>query len=62
MISVYGGSKWFSHQYQGRSQSLREILASSPPDAIDLVEQLLVLNPQKRLTASEALKHPYVAR
>ncbi|KAF4518815.1 hypothetical protein B566_EDAN008144 [Ephemera danica] len=62
MISVYGGSKWFSHQSHGRSQSLREILVGSPPDAIDLVEQLLVLNPQQRLTASEALKHPYVAR
>ena len=41
---------------------LREVLAGSPSDAIDLVEKLLLFNPDKRLTAEEALKHPYVSR
>jgi len=27
--------------------------------AVDLLEKLLVFDPDKRLTAAEALKHPY---
>lgn len=41
-------------------QPLRSILASAPVDAVDLLEKLLVLNPHKRLTAEQALEHPYV--
>ncbi|KAM4539096.1 mitogen-activated protein kinase 15 isoform 2-T2 [Odontesthes bonariensis] len=33
-----------------------------PPDALDLLMGLLVFNPDKRLTAEQALQHPYVAR
>uniref|UniRef100_A0A665U0A3 Protein kinase domain-containing protein n=1 Tax=Echeneis naucrates TaxID=173247 RepID=A0A665U0A3_ECHNA len=36
--------------------------ASVPPDALDLLRGLLVFNPDKRLTAEQALEHPYVAR
>lgn len=35
---------------------------SVPPDALDLLKGLLVFNPDKRLTAEQALLHPYVAR
>ncbi|XP_034561451.1 mitogen-activated protein kinase 15 isoform X2 [Notolabrus celidotus] len=35
---------------------------SVPPDALDLLKGLLVFNPDKRLTAEQALQHPYVAR
>ncbi|TNN61431.1 Mitogen-activated protein kinase 15 [Liparis tanakae] len=35
---------------------------SAPPDALDLLKALLVFNPDKRLTAEQALQHPYVAR
>ena len=31
------------------------------PDAIDLIEKFLVFNPEKRLTAAQALQHPYLA-
>ena len=31
-------------------------------DAVDLVSKLLVFSPEKRLTAEEAILHPYVAR
>uniref|UniRef100_A0A8C2KYI1 Mitogen-activated protein kinase 15 n=1 Tax=Cyprinus carpio TaxID=7962 RepID=A0A8C2KYI1_CYPCA len=42
---------------------LDEILpASVPPDALDLVQRLLVFNPDKRLSAEEALQHPYVSK
>lgn len=35
---------------------------SVSPDALDLLKGLLVFNPDKRLTAEQALQHPYVAR
>ncbi|KAF7211176.1 mitogen-activated protein kinase 15 isoform X2 [Nothobranchius furzeri] len=42
---------------------LEDLLQPSvPPDAIDLLKRLLVFNPDKRLTADQALQHPYVAR
>lgn len=31
------------------------------PDAIDLIEKLLIFDPAKRMTAVEALEHPYLA-
>ncbi|VEN56909.1 unnamed protein product [Callosobruchus maculatus] len=33
-----------------------------PPDAVNLINVLLVFNPHKRLTAEEALQHEYVSR
>lgn len=30
------------------------------PEAIDLLEKMLVFDPRKRITAKEALKHPYI--
>uniref|UniRef100_H3CUV4 Mitogen-activated protein kinase 15 n=1 Tax=Tetraodon nigroviridis TaxID=99883 RepID=H3CUV4_TETNG len=42
---------------------LQDLLQPSvPPDALDLLRGLLVFNPDKRLTAEQALRHPYVAR
>ena len=41
---------------------LREILEGAPEDAIDLLKKLVHFNPDKRLTADECLKHPYVRR
>ncbi|KAM6142110.1 mitogen-activated protein kinase 15 [Phoenicopterus ruber ruber] len=43
--------------------TFEEILPSSTPlPALDLLKKLLVFNPEKRLTAEEALQHPYVKR
>uniref|UniRef100_A0A3Q3XLX2 Mitogen-activated protein kinase 15 n=1 Tax=Mola mola TaxID=94237 RepID=A0A3Q3XLX2_MOLML len=42
---------------------LEDLLQPSvPPDALDLLRGLLVFNPDKRLTAEQALQHPYVDR
>ncbi|KAK2546193.1 Mapk15 [Columba livia] len=47
----------------GQRVTLEEILPSSTPlPALDLLKKLLVFNPDKRLTAEEALQHPYVNR
>ncbi|CAB3361123.1 Hypothetical predicted protein [Cloeon dipterum] len=56
------GSKLFSQKPPGKHATLDEILREAPSDAVDLVKKLLVLNPLKRLTAAEALKHDYVAK
>ncbi|XP_048473286.1 mitogen-activated protein kinase 15 [Rhincodon typus] len=36
--------------------------STTPPDALDLLNKLLVFNPDCRLTAEESLSHPYVNR
>uniref|UniRef100_A0A8C4QWP8 Mitogen-activated protein kinase n=1 Tax=Eptatretus burgeri TaxID=7764 RepID=A0A8C4QWP8_EPTBU len=41
--------------------SLEELLPDAPPDALDLMGKLLVFNPEQRLTAEEALCHPYIS-
>ena len=42
---------------------LKDLLHPSvPPEAVDLLSSLLVFNPDHRLTAEQALEHPYVAR
>jgi mitogen-activated protein kinase 15 len=43
------------------AKSVRVLLAGHPPDAVALVVQLLQFDPSKRLTASQALRMPYLA-
>lgn len=44
---------------QYSKKDLREIITTAPPDAIDLIESMLQVNPQKRPTAFQCLQHPY---
>jgi mitogen-activated protein kinase 15 len=39
-----------------------EMFVSASPDALDLIKKCLQFNPDKRITAFEALRHPYVAQ
>ena len=39
--------------------SLKEIYKAATNDCIDLLENMLVFNPAKRITIDEALEHPY---
>jgi mitogen-activated protein kinase 15 len=41
---------------------LRQMFPGAPPDAIDLLHQLLHFSPAQRITAAEALRHPYVSQ
>jgi len=46
-----------------QQRSLSDLLKpAADDDAIDLIRRLLVFNPHKRLTAEEALRHPYIKR
>ncbi len=45
-----------------RPADLETLLPGASPDALDLIHGLLQINPDKRLSAEQALAHPYVAQ
>jgi renal tumor antigen len=38
---------------------IKNLIPHATPDCVDLIEQLLKYDPDERITASDALKHPY---
>jgi len=47
---------------QVKPKDLREIFPKAPEDALDLLKKTLQFNPNKRITAADALKHEYVSK
>ena len=43
-------------------KSLDDMLSEAPVEGVDLLKRLLLFNPNKRITADEALRHPFVSR
>jgi mitogen-activated protein kinase 15 len=43
-------------------KSLNEMFPAASPEALDILRQTLQFNPNKRITAEEALSHPFVAQ
>ncbi|XP_041974769.1 extracellular signal-regulated kinase 2 [Aricia agestis] len=56
------GSSLIKEQASNSNASLSTLLSTSSRDAADLVKQLLVFNPTKRLSAEQALNHEYVSK
>lgn len=40
---------------------LDTLFPNAPPEALDLIDRLLDMNPERRITTEEALKHPFLA-
>eukprot|EP00112_Aurelia_sp_Birch-Aquarium-sp1_P008245 Seg1903.7 transcript_id=Seg1903.7/GoldUCD/mRNA.D3Y31 product="Mitogen-activated protein kinase 15" protein_id=Seg1903.7/GoldUCD/D3Y31 len=60
--SAYSGSLFDKSSRSRPRRPLEELVPNAPPDALDLLKLFLQFNPDKRLTAEEALRHPYVAK
>jgi len=45
---------------QRPKKEMSKIMRGAPPEAIDLVENLMHFDPSRRLTVHEALRHPYM--
>jgi mitogen-activated protein kinase 1/3 len=41
--------------------NLETLFPNTPPDALDLIDKLLDMNPERRITTEQALKHPFLA-
>jgi cyclin-dependent kinase 7 len=50
------GLKWSGGE---GGKHLKDLFKAAKSDAVDLLEKIMRLNPKERLTAREALKHPY---
>ena len=40
-------------------QGIAKLIPQASPEVIDLIEKLLIYNADNRITASQALKHPW---
>ena len=45
-----------------KAKRLKDMFPTASDEALDLLKNLLVFNPNKRLTVEQALKHPYVSQ
>lgn len=60
--SDYGASVVHKILTRPRTSIDQLLPTTTPPDALDLLSKLLVFNPDHRLTAQQALQHPYLSR
>jgi serine/threonine protein kinase len=44
----------------GVLSQINVVISLSPAIAIDLLEKMLIFNPEERITVEEALAHPYL--
>merc|ERR1711976_452976 len=56
------GKQMYSNFRPTKTKKLNEVIPHAPKEAIDLLTKLIKFNPEKRVTAEEALQHPYLAK
>ncbi|KAK2579690.1 hypothetical protein KPH14_011037 [Odynerus spinipes] len=60
-VSAGYGTNLLEKSPAGPKRSLKDLLPEASKEALDLICSLIVFNPSRRLTAVQALEHPYVA-
>lgn len=60
-VSAGYGTNLLEKTPNGPRRALKDLLPEVSERALDLISNLIVFNPTQRLTAVEALEHPYVA-
>ncbi|XP_050464716.1 extracellular signal-regulated kinase 2 isoform X4 [Cataglyphis hispanica] len=60
-VSAGYGTNLLEKAPNGPRRTLKDLLPEVSEKALDLISNLIVFNPTQRLTAIEALEHPYVA-
>lgn len=58
----YAGRQFLIQSDKIAKVDWQQIFPEANPDALDLLDKLLQFDPMHRITASEALEHPYVAQ
>ncbi|RHZ09819.1 hypothetical protein DYB26_005108 [Aphanomyces astaci] len=53
--------RWLSKQATQVPRPWTSVVPSAPPDAIDLLQNLLKFDPRQRISIDDALRHPFVA-
>lgn len=61
MLQSDGARMYMSTMPHRQRASFSHIFQSTDPLALDLLDKLLMFRPDQRLTAAEALQHPYLA-
>lgn len=61
-ITSDDAKEWVNQLEYQDGHDLRKIFKNGQPEAIDLIKQMLEINPSKRIKVIEALSHPYFAK
>lgn len=61
-MKISHGSNLMDNINGKRTKVLNDIFAACSPESIDLLRQILVYNPEKRISVENALLHPYFAK
>ena len=61
-ITSEDAKEWVNQLEYQSGHDLRKIFKNGKPEAIDLIKQMLEINPSKRIKVTEALSHPYFAK